>query len=204
MARSVSGGPLHRQGHPKIISNRSPEMIFRTHSRADCCQHCCQGRSQLSTRDDKPGTSVQSADTTGRPWTTCPELRIRGSCPTRAGSGGQSGIAALARPVIRKVHQAAGGNPFFALEVARELARRGAPAAGEALPVPDDLRVLQKERLEAFPVATRAALLTVAATTRPTESLVQAASGLGGRAAAELGRAAESGIVEFWIGPGDQ
>ena len=44
---------------------------------SNCCQHCCQGRSQLSARDDKPGTSAQSADTTGRSWTTCPELRIR-------------------------------------------------------------------------------------------------------------------------------
>jgi AAA ATPase domain len=103
--------------------------------------------------------------------------------------------AALAHPVIRKVHQAAGGNPFFALEVARELARRGVPAAGEALPIPDDLRVLLKGRLEALPVATRAALLTAAAATRPTEPLVQAASGLGGRAAAELARAARRGIV---------
>jgi hypothetical protein len=25
------GVPLHRQGHPKIISTRSAEMIFRTH-----------------------------------------------------------------------------------------------------------------------------------------------------------------------------
>jgi DNA-binding CsgD family transcriptional regulator len=105
--------------------------------------------------------------------------------------------AALARPVIRTVHQAAGGNPFFALEVARELARRGVPGAGEALPVPDDLRVLLRERLEALPVGTRAALLTAAATTRPTEPLVHAASGLGGRAAAELGRAAKDGIVEL-------
>jgi hypothetical protein len=103
--------------------------------------------------------------------------------------------AALAHPVIHKVHQAAGGNPFFALEVARELALRGVPEAGEALPIPDDLRVLLKERLEALPAATRAALLTAAATTRPTEPLVQAASGLGGRAAGELARAARGGIV---------
>ena len=103
--------------------------------------------------------------------------------------------AALAYPVTRKVHQATGGNPFFALEVARELARRGVPEAGDALPIPDDLRVLLKERLEALPVGTRAALLAAAATTRPTEPLVQAVSGLGGRTAAELERAARSGIV---------
>jgi DNA-binding CsgD family transcriptional regulator len=105
--------------------------------------------------------------------------------------------AALAYPVIRKIHQAAGGNPFFALEVGRELARRGVPEVGEALPIPDDLRVLLKERLEALPAATRAALLAAAATTRPTEPLVQAASGLGGRAAGEVARAARGGIVEL-------
>jgi hypothetical protein len=31
MARSLSGVPLHRQGHPKIISTRFAEMIFGTH-----------------------------------------------------------------------------------------------------------------------------------------------------------------------------
>jgi len=103
--------------------------------------------------------------------------------------------ATLAHPVIRKVHQAAGGNPFFALEVARELARRGMPEAGEALPIPHDLRVLLRERLEALPAATRAVLLTAAAATRPTAPLVQAASGLGGRTATELELAARGGIV---------
>ena len=44
---------------------------------SDCCQHCCLGHSQSSTRDDMPGTSAQSADTPGRSWTTCPELLIR-------------------------------------------------------------------------------------------------------------------------------
>jgi len=43
----------------------------------DCRRHCCQGHSQLPTRDDGPGISAQYADTTGRSWTTCPELRIR-------------------------------------------------------------------------------------------------------------------------------
>src|SRR5215831_5696741 len=103
--------------------------------------------------------------------------------------------AALAHPVVRKVHQAAGGNPFFALEVARELARRGVPEAGEALPLPDDLRALLRARLEALPASARAVLLTAAAAARPTEPLVQAASGLGGRTAAELTRAAKRGIV---------
>lgn len=46
-----------------------------------------------------------------------------------------------------------------------------------------------------MPVATRAALLTAAAATRPTAPLVQAASGLGGRTATALERAARGGIV---------
>ena len=31
MARSVSGVPLHRQGRPKIVSNRFAETILGTH-----------------------------------------------------------------------------------------------------------------------------------------------------------------------------
>ena len=47
----------------------------------------------------------------------------------------------LARPALRRVHEVAGGNPFFALELGRALHRRAAaPAPGEPLPVPDRLR----------------------------------------------------------------
>ena len=42
--------------------------------------------------------------------------------------------AELPRSIMRRVHLAAGGNPFYAVEIAREVLRRGVPVAGEALP----------------------------------------------------------------------
>jgi hypothetical protein len=85
----------------------------------------------------------------------------------------------LPRPILRRVDRLAGGNPFFALEIARELARRGIPVAGESLPFPDDLRNLLRARLEALPKTTRRLLLAVSATARATEQLVAATSGSG-------------------------
>ncbi len=50
---------------------------------------------------------------------------------------------------------ASGGNPFFALELSRELARTGArPAPGEALHLPEGLRELLGVRLARLPAET--------------------------------------------------
>ena len=84
----------------------------------------------------------------------------------------------LARPALRRVHEVAGGNPFFALELGRALRRRAAaPAPGEPLPVPDRLRELLRDRLGTLPAATREALSVVAAVAYPTRALVGAATG---------------------------
>ena len=48
----------------------------------------------------------------------------------------------FSRAALLRIHRATGGNPFFALELASSLLRAGPPAAGEALPVPDDVREL--------------------------------------------------------------
>jgi predicted ATPase len=54
----------------------------------------------------------------------------------------------LPRPLLLRLHAASGGNPFFALELARALVRRGASLSpGEPLPVPGDLRELVHERV---------------------------------------------------------
>jgi DNA-binding CsgD family transcriptional regulator len=103
--------------------------------------------------------------------------------------------AELPRPVTERVHQVAGGNPFFALEIARELVRRGVPEAGDTLPIPDDLRDLLRARVEALPKPTRVVLLASAATARPTDRLVRAVSGLGTRTDAALARAMSAGVV---------
>ena len=53
----------------------------------------------------------------------------------------------FSRAGLLRIHRATAGNPFFALELASSLLQAGAPAAGEALPVPDDVRELVAERL---------------------------------------------------------
>ncbi len=58
---------------------------------------------------------------------------------------------ALPRPLLAEVHQASGGNPFYALEIVRTLARSGVSVeAGKPLPVPDSLHELVHGRLLAL------------------------------------------------------
>jgi DNA-binding CsgD family transcriptional regulator len=67
------------------------------------------------------------------------------------------------RPMLVKIHRAASGNPFYALEIAREVLRHGVPSPGRPLPVPDDHRDLTLLRLRRLPRATRELLAAVAA-----------------------------------------
>ena len=82
------------------------------------------------------------------------------------------------RPTLRRLHEVSGGNPFFALELARALERRGGrPGMSEILPVPERLNELVSERLatlpdEAFEVVQVAAALSV-----PTVRIVTAVAG---------------------------
>lgn len=75
--------------------------------------------------------------------------------------------ASFPRPVLVRVHRAAGGNPFYALETAREIHRIGAPPPGRPLPIPGDHRDLALLRLHRLPRETRDALAVVAASPRP-------------------------------------
>jgi len=87
---------------------------------------------------------------------------------------------ALPRPLLVEVHQAAGGNPFFALEIVRTLQRGGVSVeAGQPLPVPDSLHDLVHGRLLALPVESRDFLLAAAAHAHPTIAITEAASGVG-------------------------
>lgn len=77
------------------------------------------------------------------------------------------------RPVARQVYETSGGNPFFAIELARALERHGGRVElGEPLPVPSTLQDLVAERLGALPPATREALLLAALGSEPTVDLV--------------------------------
>jgi DNA-binding CsgD family transcriptional regulator len=82
----------------------------------------------------------------------------------------------LRRPLLRRLEQASGGNPFYALELVRALLRRGGPrGAADPLTVPEDLRDLIRERLTTLPPRTRRALAAAAALAQPTAALVGAA-----------------------------
>jgi DNA-binding CsgD family transcriptional regulator len=81
---------------------------------------------------------------------------------------------ALSRPTLRQIHEASGGNPFFALELARAAADR---EPGDPLTIPATLQELVHGRLAALPDETRAALITVAALGHANRSLVAAVVG---------------------------
>jgi DNA-binding CsgD family transcriptional regulator len=69
----------------------------------------------------------------------------------------------LPRPALRRVHDAAGGNPFFALELARALSGRWRELGpGAPLPVPETLGVLLRERLAGLSPSTLELLLRAA------------------------------------------
>ncbi|MGZ4154056.1 MAG: AAA family ATPase [Actinomycetota bacterium] len=103
------------------------------------------------------------------------------------------------RSVLQRIQRVSGGNPFFALEIAAELNRRGLPT-GATLPVPADLRELLHGRLRALPKSTRDVLLVAAAAARPTERLVTAASKSPADAALALAKAERAGLVR--VDPG--
>ncbi|HEY2915985.1 MAG TPA: LuxR family transcriptional regulator [Candidatus Limnocylindrales bacterium] len=74
----------------------------------------------------------------------------------------QHAAAPPSRPTLVRIQQASGGNPLFAIEIARVLEAKGEPPAGEPLPVPSDVRELLRDRLASAPATVRAVLLDLA------------------------------------------
>jgi ATP/maltotriose-dependent transcriptional regulator MalT len=104
----------------------------------------------------------------------------------------------LTRPELVRVREATAGNPFFALELGRELARTGTrPAAGQELPVPESLRELLGERLARLPAETVDVLLQASALARPTVDLVAATYGDRERVLEAIETAVREGVVEL-------
>jgi len=102
----------------------------------------------------------------------------------------------LPRRALARIGQAAGGNPFFAIEIARALPEN-LPLGLAVPPLPDNLRGLVAARIATLPERTRRALLPAAVLHAPTVELV--AAGMGGTAAESrraLEQAAAAGIVE--------
>jgi DNA-binding CsgD family transcriptional regulator len=101
----------------------------------------------------------------------------------------------LPPPVLRRVHAASGGNPFFALEMSRALIRRGMPSSTQALPVPITIGELVRDRLEPLSPRAREALLVVSAAPRAPAALVAAAAAADGQIAEGLAEAEDAGIL---------
>jgi len=75
----------------------------------------------------------------------------------------------LSRPLLLRVHETSGGNPFFALELVRAIARlKTPPEPGEPLPVPDELGHLLAQSIAELPPRTREAALVCALLARAT------------------------------------
>ena len=75
----------------------------------------------------------------------------------------------LPRPTLLRVHETSGGNPFYALELARALGADVEPT--QLLRVPETLEGLVRARLDELPPATQASLLLAAAVGRPSAEL---------------------------------
>ncbi|MGQ0670972.1 MAG: helix-turn-helix transcriptional regulator [Actinomycetota bacterium] len=105
--------------------------------------------------------------------------------------------AGFPRPILLKLHRSCGGNPFFAIEIARVLARgQTRLAPGEALPVPKTLREMVHERVANLAPDARDVALVVSGLSQPTHALVMAAVGRRGEAAAGLKKAVQAGVME--------
>ncbi|MBA3380666.1 MAG: AAA family ATPase [Actinobacteria bacterium] len=108
---------------------------------------------------------------------------------------GHLGVA-LPRPILAEVHEASGGNPFYALEIVRTLQRRGISIeAGQPLPVPASLHDLVHGRLQALPDESRDFLLAAAALAHARVELVETATGVSRSAGLEP--ALDARVVEL-------
>ena len=100
------------------------------------------------------------------------------------------------RPTLLKLWETSAGNPFFALELAGALERRGGTLApGDDLPIPADLDALLGERLDALGRPAAEVARVVAAVAEPTTELVEAV--LGDDAEAGLSEAVDAHIVDL-------
>ena len=103
----------------------------------------------------------------------------------------------LRPPALRQLEAASGGNPYFAIELARSLAERDIPLGpGEPLPVPGTLRALLGLRLADLAPETHTVTLAASALARPTVALVEASVRSVDPPAA-LAAAVDAGLLEL-------
>ena len=102
----------------------------------------------------------------------------------------------LARPTLARLAAACGGNPFFALEIARALARAGEERTfDDPLPVPSALQELVASRVRALSTTAKEVVLVTAMLSRPTVATVARALVPRGTADAALAEAQKAGVL---------
>jgi DNA-binding CsgD family transcriptional regulator len=100
----------------------------------------------------------------------------------------------FARQTLLRIHEQSGGNPFYALEIARALGTQVDPM--KPLSVPESLDELVRGRLCGLPEPTRMALALAAAVGTGSETLLRRA----GVAPEVLAPALDAGVIELRLG----
>ena len=109
----------------------------------------------------------------------------------------QLDVTFVRRDLLR-LREGSGGNPYYALELARAITRED-PAArsGTQLPIPQSLRELARQRLSGLPAPVREFALLVSALSHPRIDLLAAATASSEAALDHLATAREAGVLEI-------
>ena len=100
---------------------------------------------------------------------------------------------------LKRLHRTSGGNPFYAIEIARAMQRRGKAADQRDLPLPDSLSELIRDRIGALSPAAADVVLHAAALSQPTVGMIETAVGedVANHGLAEAG---EAGVLRVEAG----
>ena len=162
-------------------------------------------RYALARLDDEPVAALLAVRGDVPPWVrrAVPEERLR---TVEVGGLSVGAIhellrarlnATFPRPTLIRLWRTSRGNPFFALELATALQRRGGTLApGEELPIPSNLDELLQVRIDSLGPAALDVARAVAALADPTVALVEAALS-GARFDAGLAEALDARILEL-------
>ena len=101
----------------------------------------------------------------------------------------------LPRPLLARLTEASGGNPFYALEMARALAARSDLEPAQPLPVPRNLEELVVSRVASLSPPAGQLALAAAATSQPTRSILASALPPDADFAPALLEAEEAGVL---------
>jgi len=104
--------------------------------------------------------------------------------------------AEFPRAVLVRLFETSGGNPLYALEIARDLVEHGVDGQANAIPIPRSLQELVAGRLARLPRRTQDVLLIVAALSQPTLAQIGAAAKHPETAEADIERASRLGLVD--------